>query len=108
MISSFKNSKNVDFNGTISRVPIKKIWYLFAGTVAMIILLIISSDFQDLWALLLKVIFFASTPVLLWVLLRTIYIGDHITMVATLRFYFKREHVNYEISPDIFKKGPSK
>ena len=108
MISSFNNSKNVNFNGTISRVPIKKIWYLFAGTVALIILLIISSDFQDLWALFFKAIFLASTPILSWVLLRTIYIEDHIMIVAMYRFYFKKNHVNYEVSPNIFKKKPSK
>jgi hypothetical protein len=95
-------TSNLDMNGTIMKIPIKKFWALFYLGGIVLIITLLTTDWTDLVSILVHIMTIPPVFFLLFFTARSLYQEDAIHLAAKYRFYGKGR--KYELRGDLFKK----
>lgn len=95
-------TSNLDMNGTILKIPIRKFWLLFYLGGIVLIITLLATDWTDFVSIVTHLVTIPPLFFALFFIAQMLYQEDAVHLAAKFRYYSKGR--DYEIRGDVFKR----
>ena len=95
-------TSNLDMNGTILKIPIRKFWLLFYFGGIILIITLLATDWTDFASIATHLITIPPLFIGLFFIAQMLYQEDPVSLAAKYRFYSRSRC--YELRGEVFKR----